>query len=619
MFNQPGPGGPQQQLPMSNIIMALSLMALVYVAYFFLFPQPALEPAEEANAPEIILADGETQARSDSLTLNLFNRFGQAGDAVVNSVDADGREVAHGKVDISSGLFYNLTLSDYRQTLDAESPEVTLFGLPEDGLPYVFQPYVRLGNGSVIEQDVIFEQVSSSAGTTLLRSTNLGEVVVEVELTLRDQHLYGVTLRAESAASDAQNILLGARLLRSGLRDAAGGYDSMPGVETIWTARQGLAFFEDGRVKRQAYNQVADDTDALSRNAALGAGTDWIAMADKYFMSALIRDPSIPALASYDYVEDTGYFRANLTNGVDGQVLTSDAPLEFSFTLFAGPKELDLLRKYQTDLVAEQFAFTIDFGWFWYFTMPFTIALAWLGDLVGNVGVAILIITVIIKLFLFPLANNSYRSMARMKKLQPKMEELREKHGDDRQAMSQATMALYRQEGANPVAGCLPILVQIPIFFALYKVIFNTIEIRHAPFFGWVQDMSVADPTSWINLFGLLPFDVPGIFAAGGLLALLSVGIWPILMGLTMVWQQRLSPAPTDPTQAMVMRFLPIIFTFFMATFPAGLVIYWTWNNFLSVLQQMVIMRGTKTETEEKKEAETERQKAKAASKKTKS
>ena len=265
---------------------------------------------------------------------------------------------------------------------------------------------------------------------------------------------------------------------------------------------------------------------------------------------------------------------------------------------------------------AEQFAFTIDFGWFWYFTMPFTVALAWLGDLVGNVGVAILIITVIIKLFLYPLANNSYRSMARMKKLQPKMEELREQHGDDRQALSQATMALYRAEGANPIAGCLPILVQIPIFFALYKVIFNTIEIRHAPFFGWVQDMSVADPTSWINVFGLLPYDVPGIFATGGLLALLSVGVWPILMGLTMVWQQRLSPAPTDPTQAMVMRFLPIIFTFFMATFPAGLVIYWTWNNFLSVLQQMVIMRGTKTETEEKKEAETERQKAKAASKK---
>ncbi len=616
MFNQPGPGGPQQPLPMSNVIMALSLMALVYVAYFFLFPQPALDTAEQAETTAIVVEGGQDPVRADSLTVNLMNRFGQAGVAQVNSLDAAGREVAHGKIDVSSGLFYDLTLTDYRETLDPESPEVTLFGFAEDGLPYVFQPYVRLGTGSTIEQDVLFEQVASTTGTTVLRSTNLETAIVEVELRLQDQHLYGVTLRAESTTGEAQNILLGARLLRAGLRDAAGAYDSMPGVETIWTARQGLAFFDDGRVKRQAYNQVADDTDAGSRNSVLGAGTDWIALADKYFMSALIRDPANPALASYDYIEDSGYFRANLTNGADGQLLTPDAPVEFNFTLFAGPKELDLLRKYETDLGAEQFAFTIDFGWFWYFTMPFTVALAWLGDLVGNVGVAILIITVIIKLFLYPLANNSYRSMARMKKLQPKMEELREQHGDDRQALSQATMALYRAEGANPIAGCLPILVQIPIFFALYKVIFNTIEIRHAPFFGWVQDMSVADPTSWINVFGLLPYDVPGIFATGGLLALLSVGVWPILMGLTMVWQQRLSPAPTDPTQAMVMRFLPIIFTFFMATFPAGLVIYWTWNNFLSVLQQMVIMRGTKTETEEKKEAETERQKAKAASKK---
>ena len=619
MFPQPGPGGPPQPLPLSNVILALSLMALVYVAYFFLFPQPALEAPEAAPPSETTVETVDEGTRTDFLTLNLRNRFGQSGVAVVNSLDTEGREVAHGKVDVSSGLFYDLTLTDYRETIDAQSPEVTLFGFAEDGLPYVFQPYVRLGSGNVIEQDVIFEQRASAPGTTLLRSTNLETLNLEVELSLREPHLYGVTLRAEDTSGQTQSVLLGARLLRKGLRDAAGRYDSMPGVETLWTARQGLAFFEEGRVKRQAYDQVANASDSLSRNSALGAGSNWIALADKYFMSALIRDPSVPALASYDYIEDTGYFRANLTNGVDGQILTPDAPITFQFSLFAGPKELDLLRRYERELGAEQLGFTIDFGWFWYFTMPFTVALAWLGDLAGNVGVAILIITVIIKIFLFPLANNSYRSMARMKKLQPKMEALRAQHGDNRQALSQATMALYRQEGANPVAGCLPILVQIPIFFALYKVIFNTIEIRHAPFFGWVQDMSVADPTSWINLFGLLPYDVPDILAAGGLLALLSVGIWPILMGLTMVWQQRLSPAPTDPTQAMVMRFLPIIFTFFMATFPAGLVIYWTWNNFLSVLQQMVITRDTKTETEEKKAAETERQKAKAVTKKTKS
>ena len=610
MFNQQ-PGGPQPQLPMSNMIAAFAMIGLLYVAYFFIFPQPALQ--ENTTEQPSIVQDEPTQV-FNRVASSLESRFGQAGEVRINSLDLDNREVAHGKVDVSSGILYDLTLTDYRQSLSEDSPEVSLFQFGEGLLGYVFQPYALIGTATGLKSaDLRFEQVPSDTGIRL-RSTNLETAVVEVDLILKDQHLYQVHMRAEDTSGADQGILLGARLLREGLRDSVGKFGSMPGVETIWTARQGLAYFDDGRVKRQAYNQIADANDIQP------AGSDWIALADKYFMSALIRNPGSAAVASYDYIEDSGYFQANLTNAVGGQpvVLTPGNPVEFQFDLFAGPKELNLLQKYEKDLGAEQFAFTIDFGWFWYFTMPLTSALTWLGDAVGNVGVAILLITIIIKLFLFPLANNSYRSMARMKKLQPKMEALREQHGDDRQAMSQATMALYKEEGANPIAGCLPMLVQIPIFFALYKVIFNTLEIRHAPFFGWIQDMSIADPTSWMNLFGLLPYDLPAILQTGGLLALLSVGIWPIAMGLTMVWQQRLSPAPADPTQAMVMRFLPIIFTFFMATFPAGLVIYWTWNNFLSVLQQMVIMRGTKTDSEEKKEAEKERQKAKAAAKKKK-
>ena len=615
MFNQPGPGGPQPQLPLSNIIMMFSLMALVYIAYFFLFPQPVPQSQQGPTDQQIV----ERQvpiAAINRITSSLESRFGQAGDLTINSTDPTGREVAHGKIDVSSGLFYDLTLSDYRQSLDLDAPEVTLFGFEGAEFPYVFQPYALIETPAGLKPaDLIFEAVEGGENGWTLRSTNLETALIEVNFALKDQHLYGIKMRAEDTSGQVQGLVLGVRLLRGAQRDTAGNFARVPGVESIWTARQGLAFFDDGRVKRQAYDQVADAQGIQT------AGQDWIAMADKYFMSALIRNRVNPAVASYDYIEDSGYFAAHLTNAVggQGQLLTPGMPLTFEFDLFAGPKELSLLRAYENDLGAEQFAFTIDFGWFWYFTMPFTQALAWLGDLVGNVGVAILLITIFIKIFLFPLANNSYRSMARMKKLQPKMEALRAQHGDDRQALSQATMALYRSEGANPIAGCLPILVQIPIFFALYKVIFNTIEIRHAPFFGWVQDMSVGDPTSWINLFGLLPFELPAILQTGGALALLSVGIWPILMGLTMVWQQRLSPAPADPTQAMVMRFLPIVFTFFMSTFPAGLVIYWTWNNFLSVIQQIAITRGTKTETEEKKEAELERQKAKAAARKKKS
>lgn len=607
MFNQPG--GPQGQVPMSNMITAMALIGLLYVAYFLLAPPISVESPQDDQAAVKI---EESSATFNRVSNTLLSRFGQSGASEINSVDKDGREVAHGVIDVSSGLFFSQTLTDYREDVSENSPEVSLFQFDEGELAYMFQPYARVGTTTgLVPANLIFEEVQSDSSSVVLRSTNLDTAVVEVSYQLKDQYLYSVKMRAESLVDEPQALLLGGRNLRQGEVDSLGKFNRMPGVETIWTARQGLAYFDENRVKRQAYDQIADS------GIAQPAGSDWIALADKYFMSALIRNPSFAAVASYDYIEDSGYFQTNLTNAVGGQpvILAAGNPVEFQFDLFAGPKELDLLRKYEASVDAEQFAFTIDFGWFWYFTMPLTAALVWLSDAVGNVGVAILIITVIIKAFLFPIANNGFRSMARMKKLQPKMEALKEKHGDDRQAMSQATMALYREEGANPMAGCLPLFAQIPIFFALYKVIFNTLEIRHAPFFGWIQDMSVGDPTSWMNLFGLLPFELPVILQTGGLLAVLSVGVWPIAMGLTMVWQQRMSPAPTDPTQAMVMRFLPVIFTFFMATFPAGLVIYWTWNNFLSVLQQMVITRGTKTESEEKKEAETERQRAKAASK----
>jgi YidC/Oxa1 family membrane protein insertase len=211
----------------------------------------------------------------------------------------------------------------------------------------------------------------------------------------------------------------------------------------------------------------------------------------------------------------------------------------------------------------------------------------WLYEIFGNYGVAILVLTVGIKLVFFPLANKSYVSMAKMRKLQPKMVELRERYGDDKQKLNQAMMELYKKEGANPLSGCLPILIQIPVFFALYKVLFVSIEMRQAPFFGWIQDLSAPDPTSWINGFGRLPWEVPEL----GVFSVISIGVWPILMGLTMFFQMRLNPQPPDPVQAKIFAFMPLIFTFLLAQFPAGLVIYWTWNNLLSMLQQIVIMK----------------------------
>jgi YidC/Oxa1 family membrane protein insertase len=224
----------------------------------------------------------------------------------------------------------------------------------------------------------------------------------------------------------------------------------------------------------------------------------------------------------------------------------------------------------------------IDWGWFYFFTKPMFKVMDYFYHLVGNFGVAILLTTIVVKLLFFPLASKQYASMANMKRVQPKLEELKAKFADDRMGLQQAMMALYKEEKINPVAGCWPVLLQIPVFFALYKVIYVTIEMRHAPFFGWIQDLSAPDPTTFVNLFGLLPFDAP---------TFLHLGIWPIIMGVTMWVQMRMNPTPPDPTQAMLFNWMPVIFTFMLGSFPAGLVIYWAWNNTLSVLQQSIIMK----------------------------
>jgi len=264
------------------------------------------------------------------------------------------------------------------------------------------------------------------------------------------------------------------------------------------------------------------------------------------------------------------------------QTVAPGARIQTESHLFAGAKQVRLLDAYEQQFGVKRFDLAIDFGWFYFLTKPIFYALLWLSDRVINLGLAILILTIGIKLAFFPLANKSYVSMSKMKKLQPKMVQIRERVGDDKMRMQQEMMDLYKKEKVNPASGCLPILVQIPVFFALYKVLFVTIEMRHAPFYGWIDDLSAKDPTNLFTLFGLIPWAPPDF---------LSIGIWPIIMGVTMFLQQKLNPQPADPVQAKIFMFLPLFFTFLLATFPAGLVIYWAWNNLLSILQQWVIMR----------------------------
>ncbi|MCX7303493.1 MAG: membrane protein insertase YidC [Hyphomicrobiales bacterium] len=314
----------------------------------------------------------------------------------------------------------------------------------------------------------------------------------------------------------------------------------------------------------------------------------WLGITDKYWAVALVPSEKQPFLPRYTYFDD-GRTRYQSDYLSDAMTVAPGASATIETLVFAGAKEVGKIQAYETDKKIRQFDLLIDWGWFYFITKPMFYLIDWLYKALGNFGLAILATTVIVKGIFFPLASKSYKSMAKMKMVQPKMLEIREKYADDKMKQQQAMMELYKTEKINPLAGCWPVMIQIPVFFALYKVLYVTIEMRHAPFFGWIQDLAAPDPTSVFNLFGLIPITLPHM---------LMIGVWPLIMGVTMFLQMRMNPAPPDPTQQMIFTWMPVVFTFMMAGFPAGLVIYWAWNNTLSIIQQGVIMKrqGAKIE-----------------------
>ena len=308
----------------------------------------------------------------------------------------------------------------------------------------------------------------------------------------------------------------------------------------------------------------------------------WLGFTDKYWAATLAPRHRRPRFGRASPSSSAGNIKTYQTDYLlDPQTIAPGATGTANARLFAGAKEVEVVDDYDTELKLNRFELLIDWGYFYFITKPMFLALDWIYRQVGNFGVAILIITVLIKIVFFPLANKSYASMAKMKAVQPEMVAIRERYGDDKMKQQQAMMELYKKEKINPIAGCLPIVIQIPVFFALYKVLFITIEMRHAPFFGWIKDLSAPDPTTVFNLFGLIPWDPTVVPLIG---PFLHLGPWPLIMGVTMWFQMKLNPPPPDPTQKMIFDWMPIIFTFMLASFSAGLVIYWAWNNTLSVL-----------------------------------
>ncbi len=360
--------------------------------------------------------------------------------------------------------------------------------------------------------------------------------------------------------------------------------EGTPTERTSWVLHMGFVGVADGSEVDGNYTDFKEANAPPKKFSSTGG---WVGITDKYWMAAVI--------PPQNQLYQGAYLGSTLSDGVKAyqanyrlpaRIIAPGGQAQATHRLFAGAKVVDILRGYEQKDGIARFDNAVDWGWFWFLTQPLFWLLDYFYKFIGNFGLAILMLTVVVKLLFFPLANASFKSMSKMKKVQPQMEEIRKLHKDDPQRQQQEMMELYKREKVNPLTGCLPMLIQIPVFFSLYKVLYVTIEMRQAPFYGWIHDLSAPDPTSILNLFGLLPYHIPAFVPAW-----LSIGIWPILMGITQFVQTKLNPAPTDPMQAKMFTFMPLIFTFMFATFPAGLVIYYTWNNLLSVTQQYVIMR----------------------------
>jgi len=483
----------------------------------------------------------------------------------------------HGSIRLKGARLDDITLSQYREELDPESPPIHLFSPTAAADPYYAEfGWVAGALGGAVPQPVPGADTLWQASSKTLRVDqpvtltwdNGQGLQFERTIALDESYMFTVTQRVKNTGTEPVTLYPYGLVSRM----------DRPKTTGIWILHEGPLGVFDGTLTEVNYGDLEEEEQTKEQTTTGG----WIGITDKYWLAALAFDQNAQATTRFTRRMIDGRERFQVDYRLPGQTLAAGGSIETSNHLFAGAKKLQLLDGYEESLGITNFDLAIDFGWFYFMTKPFFYALLWLEDLFGNFGLAILGLTVLIKLAFFPLANKSYVSMTKMKKLQPEMKKLQERFKDDRARMSQELMMLYKREKASPVSGCLPILIQIPVFFSLYKVLFVSIEMRHAPFYGWIHDLSAPDPTSVFTLFGLIPWDTP---------AFLTIGIWPLIMGATMFIQQKLNPAPPDPTQAKIMTFLPIMFTFMLAHFPAGLVIYWTWNNMLSMAQQWFIMR----------------------------
>ena len=587
----------------SNFLMAvvLSLGVLLGWQFFVVEPRLAEERARQLAAAEEIAAFAENQGTGASPESELRAPDISGAPTVAGTAPAPSTKPANndafadsprlkietdqlsGSIALMGARFDDLILADYAESLAADAPRQRILQAENEfGHWQVHHGWVG-GEGANVTLPgptslwrVVDGTVLTPTSPVTIAHTTPEGVEFRQRIEVDNNFMFTITHSARNNTNASLTLYPFAQISRTG----------RPQTSNLFILHEGaIGFFGEEGLNELDYDDLIDER-VVSKQAATG----WLGITDKYWATAIIppQDVSFSARFTGDSANDRAgeVFRGDYL--LAGRAIAAGDETVLVTRVFAGAKLVDLVDGYADEGVT-RFDLLIDWGWFYFLTKPMFRALQFFYDLVGNYGVSILIVTVLIKAVFFPLASRSYETMAKMKKLQPRMLQIREQYKDDRQAQQQELMKIYREEKLNPLAGCLPILLQIPVFFALYKVLFVTIDMRHQPFFGWITDLSAPDPTSLFNLFGLIPWDPPSF---------LMLGVWPVLMGVTMFIQMQMNPPPPDPIQARMFQILPIFFTFILAGFPAGLVIYWAWNNFLSILQQGLIMRRNDVEIE---------------------
>lgn len=554
-----------------NVLMAIVLSTLVLVFWATFFEPPPVE--RQITEDQVIKSEEPSSPSIEKVELSKKIARDDTIDSVAR-VKIENNNIK-GSISLQGAIIDDIIFKNYKESLESDQKVIFLNPKSSDEGYYIETGWASNSNEKLkLPLDNTIWKVKGNKVLTpnkpiVLEWDNNEGLIFTKKIELDDKYLFKISQGIKNTSNKSYEFFPYAQITRN----------YKPDVIPIYILHEGFIGMFDDELKEEDYEDVEDEKFII--NSSKG----WLGITDKYWLTAIV--PEKGKKFKSEFLSIDGKYKANFIIK-EATVLSSNASITNEINAFVMAKEVAVIDDYAEKLGIEKFDLTIDWGWFYFITKPLFFVIEYFFKLTGNFGVAIIILTALVRIVFFPLANYSFRSMAKMKILQPEMIRLKELHKDDKTKLQQEMMALYKREKVNPVSGCLPVLIQIPFFFAVYKMLYVTIEMRQQPFFGWIQDLSARDPTSIFNLFGLIPWDPP---------TFLMIGVWPILMGLTMFLQQKLNPTPPDPMQAKIFMFLPIFLTIILAPFPSGLVVYWTVSNVLTMAQQWVIIRGTKVKT----------------------